>query len=158
MWSKAKVPSSESDPLVSTRAELEALRIQLAGEMEDRKIEMERFKEETLWRLNSLSDRTVEIAHMEERDIEARIAQDKEETEAKLGLWKTRVRERVMDEKFLDALVEQAIHQLLPMLPAASPPAESENPNGSLNESRKAKGGDTCDHAYGESRLVGGPE
>ncbi|MDR1379828.1 MAG: hypothetical protein LBJ36_12380 [Synergistaceae bacterium] len=123
MWNKAKLnkvlgkakPSSpELDPLVSTWTELEALRARLAEDMEDKKTEMERFKEETLWRLNSLSDRTIEIARMEGRNAEARVAQDKAETEAELAQWKARVRERVLDEKILDTLAEQTILRLLP--------------------------------------------
>ncbi|MDR2136883.1 MAG: hypothetical protein LBO68_01220 [Synergistaceae bacterium] len=118
MWSKAKAKaqgsSSESDPLVSTWEKLETLRIQIAGDMENKKTEMERFKEETLWRLNSLSDRTIEIARMEERDVEERVAQDKTKIKAELDRWKARARQRVLDEKFLDTLAEQAILLLLP--------------------------------------------
>ena len=140
MWRKGKRSSKaepESDPLASTRAELEVLRGQLAGDMEDRKIEMERFKEETLWRLNSLSDRTIEIARAEAQDVEARIAQDKEETEARLDRWRTRVRERVLDEGFLNDLAERAVLRLLP-------PTEEKNieeKNIKEDEPENSKGG-----------------
>jgi hypothetical protein len=114
MWNKGRDKAERSDPLASTREELETLRGQLAGNMEDRKIEMERFKEETLWRLNALSDRTIETASMEERSVEARIAQDKAKIEAELARWKARAREQVLDEKILNALADQAVLRLLP--------------------------------------------
>jgi hypothetical protein len=125
MWNRAKNRVKDSlperslpdpDPLAATRAELEILRGRLAGDMEDRKIEMERFKEETLWRLNALSDRTIEIARVEERNVEMHIAQNKMETEARLDRWKTQARERLLDENTLDALAGRAMLRLLPSL------------------------------------------
>ncbi|MDR1621190.1 MAG: hypothetical protein LBS00_02320 [Synergistaceae bacterium] len=103
-----------SDPLVETRGKLEAVRKQLAYDMEDKKNELERFKEETLWRLNAMSDRTIELARMKEKDVEECLARDREKLEAELAAWKELLYERLHDEKFLDVLVKDAFDRLLP--------------------------------------------
>jgi hypothetical protein len=110
---------SVSDPLAETGEKLEAMRQRLAEDMEDRKIEFERLKEETLWRLNAMSDRTIEIAHLEEEDVKERLAGNREEAESELAVWKERLHERLCDKNFLDVLdvwVEDAFDQLLPSL------------------------------------------
>ena len=81
--------------------------------MQSKKIEFERFKEETLWRLNALSDRTIDIAREKEKDVEERLARDREESDSEFALWKTRLHERLGDEGFLDALAKDAFDRLL---------------------------------------------
>jgi predicted phage-related endonuclease len=102
------------DPLTATRAELTVLQERLASDMENKKAELERFKEETLWRLNAMSDRTVEIAHMEENGVEARLAQDEAEADSRLAKWRAQVYERVHDERLLDDLAKKFFERLLP--------------------------------------------
>jgi hypothetical protein len=147
MWNRAKsrlkrsLPErslSQPDPLAATGAELEVLRGRLAGDMEDRRVEMERFKEETLWRLDALSDRTIEIARVEERNVETRIAQDKVENEARLDQWKAQARERLLDEKTLDALTERAMLRLLPSVEKIEKIEKKDGP-----ENFATQGGDT---------------
>ncbi|MDR2178715.1 MAG: hypothetical protein LBP21_00275 [Synergistaceae bacterium] len=111
--------SNTPDTLLETGDKLENVRRRLAEDMEGKKIEFERFKEETLWRLNAMSDRTIEIARMEEKDVEERLAQDREEAEAAFADWKTRLRERLWDEKFLDVLAKDAFDGLLPFFESA---------------------------------------
>ncbi|MDR1979736.1 MAG: hypothetical protein LBQ42_13455 [Synergistaceae bacterium] len=107
-------PSDSSDPLVETREKLEALRSQLADDMESKKVEFERFKEETLWRLNAMSDRTIEIVRMEAKNVEDRLARDRERLETELAAWKKNLYQRLHDEKFLDVLAKDAFDHLFP--------------------------------------------
>jgi hypothetical protein len=112
--SVALFPEVSDDPLAETWEKLEIVRRKLADDMKGKKTEFERFKEETLWRLNALSDRTIEIARMEEKDTEERLELDREEADSEFAEWKERLCERVHGEKFLDALAENAFEHLLP--------------------------------------------
>jgi hypothetical protein len=103
------------DPLAETQRQIEALSERLTEGMRKKRAEFERFKEETLWRLNALSDRTIENARAEEREIEARLAQDKAEAEEELSVWRDCLSARARDEKLLVALAEEAFRRLLPV-------------------------------------------
>jgi gas vesicle protein len=104
---------SDADPLAETGERLEIVRKRLADDIQNKKMEFERFKEETLWRLNALSDRTIDIAREKEKDVEERLAQDREESDSEFGVWKTRLQKRLDDEEFLDALAKDAFDRLL---------------------------------------------
>ncbi|MDR1376108.1 MAG: hypothetical protein LBJ22_01240 [Synergistaceae bacterium] len=106
--------AAPSDPLAETWEKLEVVRRRLADDMKDKETEFERFKEETLWRLNALSDRTIETARMEENDTEERLARNREKADAEFAEWKAHLDERSHDEKLLDALAENAFEGLLP--------------------------------------------
>ena len=102
------------DPLVSTREELESIRRQLVEDAENRKIEFERFKEETLWRLNAMSDRTIEIARSKEDEVTAQLAEDRQKIDARILEWETRLRGSLYDEKLLADMAEDVLARLLP--------------------------------------------
>lgn len=103
------------DPLVSTQEELESIRQQLAGDAESRKIELERFKEETLWRLNAMSDRTIEIARSEEDEVAVRLTEDRKKIDARIIEWEARLRDSLYNEDLLDSMAEDVLKRLLPI-------------------------------------------
>jgi hypothetical protein len=102
------------DLLESARRKLEDTRATLLEDMKLKQDDLERFKEETLWQLNALSDRTIEIARMEENDVEARLAMDWAKTEAAIASWKGEMERCLDDESFIDVLVVAAFQRLLP--------------------------------------------
>lgn len=106
--------SNLSDPLVETREELELLRQQFAADAEARKTDFGRFREETVWRLNAMSDRTIEIARMEEENVKRRLAEERKKIDVRLAEWKKVFYERVHDEKFVDSVAMEAMKRLLP--------------------------------------------
>jgi hypothetical protein len=116
--SLSKTPEN-ADPIAATREELEVMRGQLAGDMENKKTEFQRHREETLGHLNAMSDRTIEIARMGGKDVEESLARDRREMEAEFAVWQEGFQERLCDEKFLDALAQDAFHRLLPLLGGA---------------------------------------
>ena len=101
------------DPLVSIQAKLEAVRERIMDDMKKKEVGFEFFKEETLWRLNTLSDRTIEIAREEESEVEERLKRELVEAEAVLADWKARFQERLYDEEWLDTLIDKAFKSLL---------------------------------------------
>lgn len=106
--------SNLPDPLVEAKGELELLRRQLVEDAESRRAEFERFKEETLWRLNAMSDRTIEIAHLRENEVATELAEDRRKSEACILEWETRLRVRLCDEKLLNDAAEKVLKRLLP--------------------------------------------
>ncbi|MDR2528877.1 MAG: hypothetical protein LBD04_07665 [Synergistaceae bacterium] len=107
-------PAAVPDPLAAAREQIEAMSRRLAGDMEARKIEFERFKEDTLWRLNALSDRTIENARAEEREVDERLAQDRAEADARSAAWRERLLTRARDKELIAALAKDAFERLLP--------------------------------------------
>jgi hypothetical protein len=105
------------DLFAETREDLEFFRRQLEAMMKEKRAEIENLKEYTLWQLNSMSDRTVEIAREEAESADALLAQDRERAESALAEWETRLRERIHDEKFLGRLAREAVEALLPPEP-----------------------------------------
>jgi hypothetical protein len=99
----------------ATREDLEFIRRQVEAEMKEKIGGFESLKEYTLWQLNSMSDRTVEIAREERNAVEALLAQDRARLDAELAEWNTRFHERIHDEKFLDRLAQEAVEALLPL-------------------------------------------
>ena len=106
--------SSFADPLVATREELELLRRQFAADSEARKTEFERFREETIWRLNAMSDRTIDIACMEEENVKRRLVEERKKIDIRIAEWKKVLYERVHDEKFVNSVAMEAMKRLLP--------------------------------------------
>lgn len=114
MTAKHEPAALPPDPLAAAQEKLEAMSRRLAGDMEARKTEFERFKEDTLWRLNALSDRTIENAHEEEREVEERLARDRAEAGKRLAAWRERLLARVRDGELVAALTKDAFERLLP--------------------------------------------
>jgi hypothetical protein len=111
------------DPLAATREALNALRRRLEADMETKRIEFERFKEETLWRLNAMSDRTLEIAREEGAGVDDALARDREDADAEFADWKTRLGGCAGGKEFLEALAREAFESLVPSF--APPPARA---------------------------------
>jgi hypothetical protein len=103
-----------SDPLAETEERLKVVRKRLADDMKGKEREFERFKEETLWRLNALSDRTIDIARMKDKNVEECLAQDRGEMDSEFAAWKTHLQERLSDEGFIDVWAKDAFDRLLP--------------------------------------------
>jgi hypothetical protein len=82
--------------------------------MREKRDEFENLKEYSLWQLNSMSDRTVEIAREEAREVDAFLARDREKMESELAGWRERLHVRIHDEKFLGRLAGEAVKALLP--------------------------------------------
>ena len=97
-----------------TRGDLELLRRQFEGMMKEKRAEFENLKEYTLWQLNSMSDRTVELAREEAENVDALLARDRERAESEFAEWRARLHERIHDEKFLGRLAQEAMEALLP--------------------------------------------
>jgi hypothetical protein len=106
--------NSNLDPLVEAGEMLEAARRRLTDDMNGKRIEFERFKEETLWRLNALSDRTIDIAREKEKDVEERLVRRRKEADLEFDAWKARIHQRLNDEALLDVWAEDAVDRLLP--------------------------------------------
>jgi transcription initiation factor TFIIIB Brf1 subunit/transcription initiation factor TFIIB len=107
-------PDAAQDALTSAKIELEAIRASIARDTEDKRLELERFKEDALWRLNAVSDRTIEIAAMEGKDVEARINLDWTQREAAIAEWRGKVERRLSDGDFIAAVADAALERLLP--------------------------------------------
>ncbi|MDR3231286.1 MAG: hypothetical protein LBT65_07590 [Synergistaceae bacterium] len=114
-----------SDPLTATGEELEALRGELDGDVESKKAEFARFREETLEHLSAMCDRTIESARLEEERLRTRVARDREEIDARIDslreMWGDRLSGR--DEAFLDAFVTDVVQRLLPSDFLSDPPS-----------------------------------
>ncbi len=109
----APVSDLPKDPLLLMEEELELMHRKLAHDAESKQIEFERFREETLWRLNSMSERTIDIARLEESQADAELIQDRAKWDERIEAWKERVRQEVLNDDFLDSLVHDALTQLL---------------------------------------------
>ncbi|MDR2522098.1 MAG: hypothetical protein LBC93_00105 [Synergistaceae bacterium] len=116
MTAKHEPAALRPDPLAAAQEKLEAMSRRLAGDMEARKTEFERFKEDTLWRLNALSDRTIENAREEEREVEERLARDRAEAGKRLAAWREHLLERVRAGELVAALTKDAFERLLPQM------------------------------------------
>jgi hypothetical protein len=116
------------DPISATREALSAIERRLENDMMRKRIEFERFKEETLWRLNTMSDRTLEIAR-EEEDEAAVLARDRADADARFAEWKARLDGRAGREEFLETLTREAFESLLPSF-APSPAQAPYRPEG----------------------------
>jgi hypothetical protein len=102
------------DVFAATRGELDSLRRQFEARMREKRAEFENLKEYTLWQLNSMSDRTVELARMEARNVDVLLARDRERVDSELAEWTERLHARVHDEAFLARLAGEAVEALLP--------------------------------------------
>ena len=114
------------DELTQTRQELETLHLKLKADAEAKREELERFKEDTLWRLNSLSDHSIELARGERAAVDADLEQDRLEWEKRVALWVSRLSKEIFDDAFLDSLAELAFQTLLPSLSESGVPKESD--------------------------------
>lgn len=106
--------SNLPDPLAATKEELECLRRQFAEDTENRRIEFEHFKEETLWRLNAMSDRTIEIARLRENEVAMELAEDRKKYEVSIFEWEAQLRERLCDDALLNDVADKVLRHLLP--------------------------------------------
>ncbi|MDR1648757.1 MAG: hypothetical protein LBR71_00725, partial [Synergistaceae bacterium] len=70
--------ASVPDIFAATREDLELLRRQFEAMVREKREEFENLKEYSLWQLNSMSDRTVEIAREEARDVDILLVRDRE--------------------------------------------------------------------------------
>ncbi len=107
------VSYAPKDPLLLMEEELELLHRKLAHDAESKQIEFERFREETLWRLNSMSERTIEIARLEESEADVELIRDRAKWDERVVSWRERVRREVLNDGFLDDFVDDALTQLL---------------------------------------------
>lgn len=110
---KRKTPDG-IDPLVEMENELSALNGKLTLDAEAKKIEFEHLKEETLWRLNAMSERTLEMAALEEDEVDMFLAQDEKKWGARLEEAGSLMERHVMNEQFLQGFVSTAFERLLP--------------------------------------------
>ncbi|MDR2174983.1 MAG: hypothetical protein LBO82_03490 [Synergistaceae bacterium] len=111
------------DPFAAVRGELEPLRLQFETMMREKRAEFENLKEYTLWQLNSMSDRTVEIAREKAGNVDILLARDLEKAESELAEWRERLSWRIHDEKFLGRLAREAAEALLPRESGEGTPA-----------------------------------
>lgn len=114
MRNSAPAKDGAPDVFSAAREELEFLRRQFEAMMEEKRAEFDNLKEYTLWQLNSMSDRTVEIAREEAENVEVLLARDREKVESELAEWRARLRGRIHDEEFLGRLAREAAESLLP--------------------------------------------
>jgi hypothetical protein len=110
----SKDTANAPDIFAATREELEFLRRQFEAMMREKRTEAENFKEDSLWQLNSMSDRTVEIAREEALEVDVLLARDREKVDSELAEWRTRLHGRIHDEEFLGRLAVEAVEALLP--------------------------------------------
>jgi hypothetical protein len=133
------------DPFAAARGELEFFRRQVEAMAKENMGELESLKEYTLWRLNSMSDRTVEIAREEADGVDELLARDRAEAASELAGWRAALHERIHDEKFLDRLAREAVEALLPREPGAEAAGVSDEDEGrdeNRDENRDGNGGD----------------
>jgi hypothetical protein len=71
-------------------------------------------KEYSLWQLNSMSDRTVEIAREEARDVDILLVRDREKVDSELAGWREGLHGRIHNAEFLGRLALEAVEALLP--------------------------------------------
>jgi hypothetical protein len=108
------------DLFAATQEDLESLRRQFEAMMQEKRAEFENLREYTLWQLNSMSDKTLELAREEAKNADALLARDREQLESEFAEWKARLCGRVQDEKFLGRLAREAAEALLPPESGAS--------------------------------------
>ncbi|NLL37547.1 MAG: hypothetical protein GX256_08525 [Fretibacterium sp.] len=103
--------------LSRTREALQDLQLRLEQEEAEKLEELKQFKQDTLGRLNSLSEHSIELARKERLLVEADLERDRAD-------WKSRIESEVerlslesFDDAFLEPLAELAFQELLPPLP-----------------------------------------
>lgn len=116
---RRKAPSKNTkktpgDPLRETAEKLEVLRLGFVEDMEYRSLEIERFKEDTLWRLNALSDRTIEIARAEEEKTDARLKDGLARANALVAEWEASFFKYLHDGNFVGEMADDVLRRLLP--------------------------------------------
>lgn len=90
------------------------MRRKLALDAEAKQIEFDHFREENLWRLNAMSERTLEMAALEEDEVDAFLAQDEKKWHERVEALKRSLERELLDGPFLDGLAEELFARLLP--------------------------------------------
>lgn len=112
MSAKVRDELLNNDPLIEMEQALSALTQKLSLDAEGKKNEFEHLMGETLWRLNAMSERTLEMVTLEEDEVDTFIAQNEKKWRERLEEDRRLTEQRLMNDAFLDTIVENALERL----------------------------------------------